>query len=490
MKFVLRILCFALALEMALGGVAWAQDVAASSSIERKNRAPVSDEILEVTLPRAVEATLDNGLRVLVLEDHRVPIVSMELSISGAGPIYEPAELMGLAGMTARMLREGTTSRSNQEILEEVARLGATLSSSSRFGSAQTSVRASGLSRNLEEWFDVVRDVLLHPTFPESEFERLRQQDKVALRQQRTAAGFLAGERYYAAVFGDHPAATRSASEESLDAMGTESIAQWHRERYAPQNSFLSIAGDVDAEEIISRLDEWLAEWERTDYVEELPANPTPPTVKKIFVVDRPNSAQTTIYMGNLALDRRDPDYIPLTVMNNVLGGGAASRLFINLREEKGYTYGAYSSFSALKYPGAWTAYADVRTEVTDGAMMEFLNEIRRIREESVPETELEEVKRSIVARFALSLERPASLLSYSTIREIYGFPADYWDTYPARIMEVTPEIVQRMAEKYLDPDALQIVAVGDASQIREVMEKYGPIEVYDTEGNRLAVEE
>ena len=190
MKFVLRILCFALALEMALGGVAWAQDVAASSSIERKNRAPVSDEILEVTLPRAVEATLDNGLRVLVLEDHRVPIVSMELSISGAGPIYEPAELMGLAGMTARMLREGTTSRSNQEILEEVARLGATLSSSSRFGSAQTSVRASGLSRNLEEWFDVVRDVLLHPTFPESEFERLRQQDKVALRQQRTSAGF------------------------------------------------------------------------------------------------------------------------------------------------------------------------------------------------------------------------------------------------------------------------------------------------------------
>ena len=188
--------------------------------------------------------------------------------------------------------------------------------------------------------------------------------------------------------------------------------------------------------------------------------------------------------MGNVVLDRKHPDYIPLTVMNDVLGGSAAARLFINLREEKGYTYGAYSSFSALKYPGAWSAYADVRTEVTDGAMTEFLEEIRRIREEKVPEVELEEVKRSIVAGFALSLERPSGLLRYSTIREIYEFGDDYWDRYPAQIMAVTADDVGRMAEKYLNPDALQIIAVGDASQIREVMEKYGPVEMYDTEGN------
>ena len=475
---------FALAM-VVCATVANAQDVAApdASSVVRKNLAPVSDEVLEVTLPRAVEATLDNGLRVLVLEDDRSPIVTMQLTISGAGPLYESRDLAGIAAMTARMLREGTTTRSNSEILEQVARLGANLNTSSTFGSDVTRVSASGLSRNMEEWFEVMRDVLLNPTFPEAEFDRLRQEQRAGLRQQRTSSGFLANERFSEAVFGDHPAATRSATEVSLDAMSTELISQWHRERYAPQNSILSISGDVDAGDIVSNLNDWLADWEQSDYVAELPPNPEAPSVGQIFLVDRPDSAQTTLYMGSLAVERRDPDYIPLTVMNAVLGGGPSARLFLNLREEKGYTYGAYSSFSALKYPGSWRASANVRTEVTDGGMTEFLYELGRMRDELVAEDELEEVKRSIVARFALSLERPTSLLSYSTTREIYGFAPDYWETYPEQVMAVTAAMVQSMANKYLDAETMQIVAVGNASEIREVMEQYGPVEVYDTEG-------
>ena len=465
-----------------------AQDIAApdTSSVVRKNLAPVSDEVLQVTLPRAVQTTLDNGLRVLVLEDDRSPIVTMQLTISGAGPLYESRDLAGVAAMTARMLREGTTNRSNSDILEQVARLGANLNSSSAFGSDAANVSASGLSRNMEEWFEVMRDILLNPTFPESEFERLRQEQRAGLRQQRTSSGFLANERFSAAVFGDHPAATRSATEASLDAMSTEIVAQWHRERYAPQNSILSIAGDVDASDIVSLLNDRLADWERSDFVAQLPPNPEAPAVGQIYLIDRPDSAQTTIYMGSLALDRRDPDYIPLTVMNAVLGGGPSARLFLNLREEKGYTYGAYSFFSALKYPGSWRASADVRTEVTDGGMTEFLYELGRMRDEPVAEAELEEVKRSIVARFALSLERPTSLLNYSTTREIYGFEPDYWETYPEQVMAVSPALVQSMAEKYLNPESMQIVVVGDASEIREVMEQYGPVEVYDTEGDLI----
>jgi zinc protease len=475
---------FALAM-VVCATVANAQDVAApdASSVVRKNLAPVSDEVLEVTLPRAVEATLDNGLRVLVLEDDRSPIVTMQLTISGAGPLYESRYLAGIAAMTARMLREGTTTRSNSEILEQVARLGANLNTSSTFGSDVTSVSASGLSRNMEEWFEVMRDVLLNPTFPEAEFDRLRQEQRAGLRQQRTSSGFLANERFSDAVFGDHPAATRSATEASLDAMSTELVAQWHRERYAPQNSILSISGDVDAGDIVSNLNDWLADWEQTEYVAELPPNPEAPSAAQIFLVDRPDSAQTTLYMGSLAVDRRDPDYIPLTVMNAVLGGGPSARLFLNLREEKGYTYGAYSSFSALKYPGSWRVSANVRTEVTDGGMTEFLYELGRMRDELVAEDELEEVKRSIVAQFALSLERPTSLLSYSTTREIYGFASDYWETYPEQVMAVTPAMVQSIANKYLGPETMQIVAVGNASEIRVVLEQYGPVEVYDTEG-------
>jgi zinc protease len=454
------------------------------SKIVRKNRAPVSNEVLRVELPKAVETVLENGLKVLILEDHRQPIVSVQLNISGAGGLFEPSESVGLAGVTAQMLRDGTTTRSKQEILEEVGRLGASLTSSSGFGSAVAAISASGLSRNMDDWFDVMLDVLLHPTFPERELEQQRQRTKVRLQQQRTSPGFLARERFNQAVFGDHPAAHVASTPESLDAMTTEVVAKSHRDRYAPQNAVLSIAGDVRARDIVPKLKQLFAEWERTELVEELPPKPVPAEAKKIFLVDRPNSAQTTIFMGNIVLDRFDPDYIALTVMNDVIGGGAASRLFINLREEKGYTYGAYSAFSALKYPGAWNAFADVRTEVTEPAMTEFLNEIQRIREEPVPESELDEVKRSIVAGFALSLEQPAGLLRYSTIREIYDFPDNYWDTYPARIMAVTVEDVQRVAGKYLDPDAMQVVAIGDAGRIKAVMEKFGPVEMYDQDGN------
>ncbi len=148
---------------------------------------------------------------------------------------------------------------------------------------------------------------------------------------------------------------------------------------------------------------------------------------------------------------------------------------------------GVYSSLTAVKYPGPWRAGGDVRTEVTDGAITEFFNEIRRIREQKVPEAELGEAQRSVVARFALSLEQPEQLLGYAITRKVYGFPADYWDTYPARIMAVSADDVQWVARKYLNPDTMPLVAVGDGSKIKTVLEKHGPVEVYDTEGKPKA---
>jgi len=174
-------------------------------------------------------------------------------------------------------------------------------------------------------------------------------------------------------------------------------------------------------------------------------------------------------------------------VMDSIVGGGASARLFLNLREDKGYTYGVYSGFTALKYPGPWSAGGDVRTEVTEGALNELMYELKRIRDEPVPAAELEEKKRAIVAGFALSLENANSLLNYEIIRKIYDLPADYWDTYPAKIMAVTAEDVQRVARKYVNPETHQVVVVGDAGKIRPILEKFGPVEVYNTEGRPLA---
>jgi zinc protease len=467
-----------------IGAAAAQEDHSADTSkVERKNRAPVSKDLLKVSLPRATEATLSNGVTVLIMENHRLPLISIQYNITAAGALFEPANTPGLASITAQMLREGTKTKTSVQIAEQSAQLGAEISASAGFGSSTTVVNASGLSDNFDQWFALTNDVLLNATFPADELNRLKQRLKAQLRQQRANPNFLSNERFSKAVYGSHPAASVSATNNSIDAITAEMLAKWHQERYAPQNTVLGITGDVKAAELVPKLEKALAAWKKTDLKELLPPNPKPATSKRVFLVDRPGSVQTTVALGNIAIDRRDPDYIALTVANHIIGGGPAARLFLNLREEKGYTYGVYSNFTALKYPGPWRAGGDVRTEVTEGAMTEFLKEFQRIRDEKVPASELDEAKRAIVAGFALSLEKPTELLGYAIVRKIYGFPPDYWDTYPAQIMAVTADDIQRVARKYINPENLQVVAVGDVNKIRPIMEKYGPVEVYDTEG-------
>jgi zinc protease len=458
------------------------------SKVERKNKAPLSREVLRVKLPKPIEAKLENGLTVLILEDHRAPSVFVQLHISGAGALFEPPSMTGLANVTAQMLREGTQSRNSVQIAEEIDRLGATLGAGGSFGSSQVVLNASGLIDNFDSWFALAVDVLLNPSFPAEELQKLKQRQRAQLRQQRSAPNFLLNERFNRAVYRDHPAAIVSPTSESLESLTREALVQWHRERYAPQNALLAIAGDVRAQELILRLEKWFAGWQRKDVKRPWPANPVAATSRKAYVVHRPNSVQTTVALGNIAIDRRSPDYVPMAVMNYILGGGSSGRLFLNLREEKGYTYGVYSDFTALRYPGPWRAGGNMRTEVTAGALVEFFNEIRRIRDQTVPPAELEDSKRAIAARFALSLEQPTTILGLAVSRVQFRLPDDYWDTYPDKIMAVTAEDVQRVAQKYLDPDAMQIVAVGDGLKIQSILEPYGPVEVYDSSGKLTSI--
>jgi len=456
------------------------------NQVDLKNRAPVSKDILKVKLPRATEATLSNGLTVLIIEDHRLPLVSIQYSIGASGPIFEPSNMVGLARITAQMMTEGTKTRPSLKISEDVERLGAALSVSSSYGSTVSILSASGLSDNFDKWFELANDVLLNPTFPANELDRRKQQLSVALRQQRTSAEFLMSERFSRAMYGDHPASNVTTNQGTVDALTPAILAKWHDERYAPQNTILGIAGDVKPADLVPKLERALAGWKKTDLKEALPPNPKPSTARKVYLVDRPDSVQTSIVMGNIAIDRRDPDYFVMVALNQVLGGGGAGRLFKNLREEKGYTYGAYSSFSARKFPGPWNASAEVRTEVTDGALTEFVKELQRMRDQPVAERELDDAKRAIVASFALSLENPDDLVNYALTRKIYDLPEDYWDAYPAKLMAVTAADIQRVARKYIDPQTMQIIAVGDGSKIRAVLEKYGPIERYDVQGKKL----
>jgi predicted Zn-dependent peptidase len=189
------------------------------------------------------------------------------------------------------------------------------------------------------------------------------------------------------------------------------------------------------------------------------------------------------LQLGTLGIERTNPDYFAVAVMNQILGGGPTGRLFMNLREDKGYTYGAYSNFNGSKFRGIVNASSEVRTDVTEGAMKEFMYELNRMRDEKVSPVELENAKRAIVGSFALSLEQPAALLNNIVIQKLYDMPADYWDTYPRKIMAITADDVQRVGQKYIDMGHLQVVAVGDASKTRVVLAKYGTVKEYDSDG-------
>jgi zinc protease len=456
------------------------------SKVERKNKAPVSDEILRVKIPKPTEITLPNGLTVMVLEDHRLPLVTARLTILGAGALNDPADTPGLANITAAMLAEGTKSRSSKQIAEESDQLGASIAAQAPWGSETATFTASGLSDNAGQWIALASDILLNPAFPEGELSKLKQRMKVQLQQQRSTSGFLMQERFSRAVYGNHPAAVTSATLQALDKITPAMLAEWHATRYVPENAILGVAGDITPADV-TKMFSALPGWKAGPTKAALPTATKPASGRGIFLVDRPGSVQTDVEIGNIAISRLDADYVPMVVMDRIVGGGASARLFMNLREVHGYTYGAYSMLVARRYAGPWIAQGSMRTDATGGAMTEFMNEINRIRDQAVPEKELEETKRSIVASFALTLEHPSEVLDYAIALKVYNLPADYWDTYPAKIMAITSEQVQRVARKYIVPDDLQIVAVGDATKLKPVLDKYGTVQVFDTNGRPKA---
>lgn len=451
-------------------------------AVQRLNRAPVNKEILRVRLPRPSERKLPNGLTVMVLEQHKLPTVTFTLWIK-TGALADPQDLPGLAKFTADMLREGTTHRTSAQLAVDVDDIGATLASSANFGSSISTVSASGLVEKVDRLLELMGDVVLNPTFPGEELEKYKTRQLAELEQERSSPRFLSHEKFYQVLYGRFPASEASATPDSVKRATVEHLKQFHDRYYAPNNALFGVVGDVKLEQIVPLIKKYFGEWKTRPVSQPNLGTVPPPGPSKIYLVDRPNSVQTNIVAGDFALRRADPDFIALTVMNRVLGGGPSARLFLNLREEKGYTYGAYSSFTSDIYRGAWTASTEVRNNVTDGSMRELMAEFKRIRDEKVPEGELDDARRSIVASFALSLERPAALLDSWLTVKYYNLPEDYWDRYPEEVAKVNQDVVQRAAKKYVDLGHLQIVCVGDGKQIKQVLEKYGPVEVYDTEG-------
>jgi predicted Zn-dependent peptidase len=477
-----------LALALVFAGAACAQENDATTfrGMVRLNRAPVSNEVLKLKLPRPVERQLSNGLRLLILESHRAPTISLTISLPSSA-LHDPEGLPGVAEATGAMMMTGTATRTQRQISDALADIGASVSfgggggggrggRGGAGGGGEGTITVSALTEHFDQALAIMSDILLHPSFPSDEFERWRSRQRSTLEQTRTQPNSLANEALMGVLYpGDARHVTRL-TPESLGKITREHLIEHYRKYYLPSGELAGISGDINARDAVAKLEQALSAW-KGGPVEKirLPFNP-PIAQKKVYLVSRPGSVQTVITLANRAIERTSPDYMACLVMNQVLGSGPAARLFRIIREEKGYTYGVSSSFTATRTLGHFSSSMSVRTEVTGPALTDLLAEFKEIRDVPVPKLELDGAKRTLVASFALSLENPAQVLARWIQQREFGLPEDYWDTYTDRIAAVTAEDVARVAKKYVPYDNVQIIAVGDGDKIRDLLKQFGPV--------------
>jgi len=447
---------------------------ASAFAADRKNRAPVSHDMVAVKLPEATPIKLSNGLTLLTMEDRRFPLAWARFHVDGAGLVYSPAP--GVAQATAEMLDQGSKQRSARQISEAAGKLGATVRSGVYLDRESAVIDGSGLSRHFDDWLAVCSDCLANPSFSADEFNSLKQRWQVNRHLKMAEAPAISEDTIIQLIYGTHPAGLGDPMPAEIAALTPEAAADWHRQRYAPGNTLLSVIGRVRASEVAERTEKLLGGWKVREPQFSLPPEPQPAAQRHIALIGRSGAPQTLLELGNLLIQRSDSAYFAMVVLDQVLGQGGDSRLQ-RVLESSGQAQTASSSASTAHYAGYWRITAAVRTELTGRALGTILGELRRLCDDPVPPQELEEAKTAVMGRFALTLEHPESIINYSYQRHRYGFSSDYWERYPARISAVTAAEVQHIAQKYYDPDRAHIVAVGDESKIHADLAKLGPID-------------
>ena len=436
-----------------------------------------------ITLPTSFETTLSNGLMVVVVEDPRLPLVSYRLAIR-SGDSHEPRELPGLLDMLTGLLTEGTESRTSREIADQVARLGATLQAGAN--SDYTTVAASSLTMFSEDILQLMADVVLRPVFPENEVELTKQNTKESLKQQRAQPSFLASEMVAKIMYGDHPYSVTAPTPESIDATTRQHLIDFHKSKFIANNAVMVVVGDVQRDSVVRQVENFFGAWSQGTVEPDKFPSPPERTSRQAYVVDRPGSAQANIIIANHGITRTSPDYFPLLVMHTILGANASSRLFMNLREDKGYTYGAYSSLDARRTAGTFRSTAEVRTPVTGDSLKEFFYELGRIRTEPVSEKEIADAKSYLTGVFPIRLETQEGVIDQLVQIKMFGLANDYLELYRSRVQAVTIEQIQEVAQKYVQPDKAALVIVGDGKQLSDQIKPYSEeVEFFSTSGKK-----
>jgi zinc protease len=445
---------------------------------------PKAGPIPKFTLPPIEKTKLSNGLEVWMVQQNELPIVSMNLVLK-TGTANEPDDRTGVAGLTTSLLDDGTKTRSAVDIANQLQSIGAFVNAGGGWDS--TNVTLQTLTKNLDKALEIYADVIANPTFPEKEFTSLRGRSLVGLRQQKANPNAIANIAYNKVLYGNHPYG-RDSTEATLNAISRDDLVKYYESTFKPNNGVLIVAGNFDKTALKSKLESAFSGWKSGDV--SLKSLPPAKQLDKtgIYLVDRPNSAQSVVSIGQIGIDRMNPDYFPVVVMNSILGGAITSRISMNLREDKGYTYGANSGLQYRRGPGPFRAGGDIQTAVTKEAIIEFMKELNGIRGE-IPITakELDYNKQSLIRRFPSAFETVGGISGQLSNIVVYGLPDSYFNDYLSKVNAVTLDDVNRVAKQYLDPSKMAIVIVGDRKVIEPGLKELGfGITILDADGNPI----
>jgi len=441
-----------------------------------RSKFPPAGPAPEIKIGEAETFTLDNGLKVFVVKNTKLPRVSFTLVLE-RDPILE-GDKAGMSGFVGEMMMGGTKNRTKDQLDQEIDFIGASLSASS------TSMYASSLKKHQAKVLELMADVLYNPVFPQEELDKLKKQSLTGLAQSKDNPNAISSRLAAAVVFGkDHPYGEME-SEATINNITVEDVKSYYSTFFKPNIAYLAIVGDMDKAEAEKVVKQYFGTWSKGEVPTFTYPVPERASKRAVALVDRSSSVQSVINLTQpVQMKIGDPDYISSRLLNQILGGGSASRLFMNLREDKGYTYGAYSSIGANKLVATISANASVRTEVTDSAVYEFIHEIQNLVENGVTEEELAKAKAELSGSFGRSLEQPATVANFALNIERYGLPKDYYETYLQKLNAFTVADINATAKRLIEPDKFVITTVGNGAEIKEKLAQFGEVTMYDNMG-------
>lgn len=443
---------------------------------------PKPGPVKNVNFPEIPRRQLANGMTVLCVEDHHLPKVAVQLALR-VGRVNDPAHRLGSAQFVAEMLKEGTAARTSREIAEALDRMAIAFDAEASMEHSMISM--SHLATEVTSAMELFAEVVLRPSFPAEEFEKVRMRWLSYLLSQRSDPGFLAGERLSVEMYEGHPYAKISVTPDDLKSIQAPDLAEFHARHYSPRGSFLAFSGAITLEQAVALAETYFGEWDGGETSPVVyPA--LSPLKRKVVLVHRPNSTQTGLLIGMRGLKKTDPALAQLKMMNQVYGGGSSSRLFLNLREDKGYTYGAYSSIRSYREEGSLRSSASVRIDKTREAIDEVFHEMSAMTETHPSGQELARSRAELIGSFVRRMETPGSIASLELSRLLAELPASYYADYIPSLESVSDQRVVESARRFLDPERSVIVVVSDRNIVEERLAGLGPLAVYDADGNPL----